>query len=458
MQYARFVRGLVTLDLGESVRRPGSSAVARVLDAAGPTASLAALAVLLGAVLGISAAVLGAGPWLGAAAPLGRSRSRPRSRRRRSSRSRPCSRSRSRRACASFRCPAIPRRALPGLVFASGLLALPLAAHVARVSRAALDDVARAQFLGVARAKGGSYARVLWLHALPASIGPIVTVIGTQLGALLGGAVVLERLFERRGLGTLDPRGLCVARPAGARGRGRLLGRALRRRAAARRGGPRRRSIRGCGDDARVARALGASARPHVAPRPSARARARRRRRRRRERPLADPARARALVGRALVGVAARVRRGRRRSPRARRAREPARRRPRGGRRRSSGSSIGCPLGAAAAVARGRFERAVARACDLVQAFPTFLLALVVLSAVRSPSRVHLGVVFVAHRVGAVRAPRARADARAPRRGVRRGGARARREPRAASSSGTSCRTSSASSRSSSAGPRRPSS
>src|SRR5690606_18925301 len=78
-----------------------------------------------------------------------------------------------------------------------------LGAQVARVSRAALDDVARAQFLGVARAKGGSVARVLWLHAVPASIGPIVTVVGTQLGALLGGAVVLERLFERRGLGTL---------------------------------------------------------------------------------------------------------------------------------------------------------------------------------------------------------------------------------------------------------------
>jgi len=58
------------------------------------------------------------------------------------------------------------------------------------------------------------------------------------------------------------------------------------------------------------------------------------------------------------------------------------------------GFVIGCPLGAAAAVARGRLERAVARACDLVQAFPTFLLALVVLSAVRSPSRLDLGFVF----------------------------------------------------------------
>jgi peptide/nickel transport system permease protein len=58
------------------------------------------------------------------------------------------------------------------------------------------------------------------------------------------------------------------------------------------------------------------------------------------------------------------------------------------------GFVIGSPLGAAAGLARGRFERIVTRACDLVQSFPTFLLALVVLSAVRSPGRMHLAVVF----------------------------------------------------------------
>lgn len=58
------------------------------------------------------------------------------------------------------------------------------------------------------------------------------------------------------------------------------------------------------------------------------------------------------------------------------------------------GFAIGTPLGAAAALARGRFERAVDRACDLVQAFPSFILALAVLSAVRAPSRMHIGAVF----------------------------------------------------------------
>jgi len=60
------------------------------------------------------------------------------------------------------------------------------------------------------------------------------------------------------------------------------------------------------------------------------------------------------------------------------------------------GFVVGTPLGASAALARGRFERAVARTADLIQAFPTFLFALVVLSAVRSPNRLHLGLVFAA--------------------------------------------------------------
>jgi peptide/nickel transport system permease protein len=59
-----------------------------------------------------------------------------------------------------------------------------------------------------------------------------------------------------------------------------------------------------------------------------------------------------------------------------------------------AGFALGTPLGAAAALARGRFERAVERACDLVQAFPSFILALAVLSAVRAPSRVHIAAVF----------------------------------------------------------------
>lgn len=58
------------------------------------------------------------------------------------------------------------------------------------------------------------------------------------------------------------------------------------------------------------------------------------------------------------------------------------------------GFALGTPLGAAAGLVRGRFERWTLRACDLVQSFPSFLLALAVLSAVKAPSRWHIGLVF----------------------------------------------------------------
>ena len=202
VQYARFLRGLVTLDLGKSLRHPTLGATDLVARAVIPTSELAATSVILGAILGVAMAVLASGPFLGARrvwvergavaiastpllsfAPIAtyvlavKLRVAP--------------------------LPGDPDSGAAGLAFAAGLLSLPLAAHVARVGRAALDDVAHAQFLVAARARGASRLRTWMFHALPASLGPILAVVASQLGALLGGAVVLERLFERPGLGTL---------------------------------------------------------------------------------------------------------------------------------------------------------------------------------------------------------------------------------------------------------------
>lgn len=202
LQYVAFARGLLTLDLGESSRRPGIPAFDIVAEALGPTAALAGLGVGLGAVLGIGGAVLSVGPWLGkrrawvhrgaiaiaalpllAVAPLATFGLAVRAR--------------------LVPLPGDPEAGLLGLVFASSLLALPLGALLARIGRAALLDLGRAQFLDVAAAKGASPARIWWVHALPVVSAPIAAVLATQLGALLGGAVVLERLFERPGLGTV---------------------------------------------------------------------------------------------------------------------------------------------------------------------------------------------------------------------------------------------------------------
>jgi peptide/nickel transport system permease protein len=202
-QYARFLRDLATLDLGDSLRRPGVKAMARVLESLGPTSALAGVAVAIGATLGVGAALLAVGPWLPVAA------------RRWVERALVTASAMPLLAFAPVLTYALAARLrlvpLPGdpdagalgLLFASGLLSIPLAAHTGRVGRAALAEVARAPFLTVARAKGAGSLRIWIRHALPVASGPIVTVVATQLGALLGGAVVLERLFERAGLGTL---------------------------------------------------------------------------------------------------------------------------------------------------------------------------------------------------------------------------------------------------------------
>jgi len=201
-QYLVYLGGLLRLDLGQSLARPGVSAFAEVTRAVGPTTALSLLAVLLGGIAGVGAALLSVGPWLGrhrqdvhlmtiaaAAVPL--------------------------LAFAPLLTwllavritllplPGDPQSGITGLFFAAGLLAIPLGAQVARIGRATLLDEARAKYLDVARAKGASETRVWLIHALPVASAPISVVVATQLGALLGGAVVLERLFERRGLGTL---------------------------------------------------------------------------------------------------------------------------------------------------------------------------------------------------------------------------------------------------------------
>lgn len=58
------------------------------------------------------------------------------------------------------------------------------------------------------------------------------------------------------------------------------------------------------------------------------------------------------------------------------------------------GFCLGVPLGAAAALAGARSSQWLSRVCDFVQSFPTFLLALAVLSVVKAPSRLHIGAVF----------------------------------------------------------------
>ena len=91
--------------------------------------------------------------------------------------------------------------ALPALT-----LSLSRAAALSRLTRAAVMDVAHRPFVQFARAKGLGEGAILLRHVLPNAAIPIVTVIGLQVGYMLGGAIVVETIFALPGLGrmTLD--------------------------------------------------------------------------------------------------------------------------------------------------------------------------------------------------------------------------------------------------------------
>jgi peptide/nickel transport system permease protein len=74
-------------------------------------------------------------------------------------------------------------------------------ATVARMARSSTLDVLNQEYITHARAKGLTERRVLWLHALPNAVAPVLTVAGLLLGSLLGGAAVIETVFTLPGLG-----------------------------------------------------------------------------------------------------------------------------------------------------------------------------------------------------------------------------------------------------------------
>ena len=94
--------------------------------------------------------------------------------------------------------PALRALALPAVA-----LAMPQAAILARVLRGALIDTLHEDYIRTARAKGASDAQVLWRHALPNALIPVLTILGMQFSFLLAGAVIIENVFFLPGLGRL---------------------------------------------------------------------------------------------------------------------------------------------------------------------------------------------------------------------------------------------------------------
>ncbi|WP_439528433.1 ABC transporter permease [Pannonibacter sp.] len=82
-------------------------------------------------------------------------------------------------------------------------LGFAFTASVTRISRSAMLDVLSDDYVRTARAKGAPARRVIWRHALPNALIPVVTLSGVEFGYLLGGAVLVEQIFALPGLGRL---------------------------------------------------------------------------------------------------------------------------------------------------------------------------------------------------------------------------------------------------------------
>jgi ABC-type dipeptide/oligopeptide/nickel transport system permease component len=205
VQYLDFVRGALTGDLGASMVS-GQAVLRQVLDVLPHTAELTLASVILGVLLGVPA---------GMAAALSRNRLGDYVTRILS--------------LLGLSFPSFVSAVLLLLAFAIHLrwfpvvtendlgtaaararnLVLPalclgsiMAAYVTRVTRSAMLDVLREDYVRTARAKGLATRAVVW-HALRNALIPVTTVVGLYLGILVGNSVLVEVVFARPGLGKL---------------------------------------------------------------------------------------------------------------------------------------------------------------------------------------------------------------------------------------------------------------
>ncbi len=96
-----------------------------------------------------------------------------------------------------------PWESFMSLVLPAVALAVVQAAILTRITRSAVLDVLREDFVRTARAKGLSQRAVLWRHVLRNAFVPVLTVMGLQFANLLTGTIVIENVFSLPGLGRL---------------------------------------------------------------------------------------------------------------------------------------------------------------------------------------------------------------------------------------------------------------
>lgn len=199
VQYTAFLRRLVTLKLGTSLR--SRQPVAKELfERVGPSFELATASMAIASILGVTMGIIAAlrrGTWVDTAAMV--------------------------TAVAGVSAPTfwvglifilvfavrlgwLPssgRGGLEHIVLPAFTLGIHYAASIARVTRSSMLDVLKEDYVRTAHAKGLGQLRVVLYHSLRNAMLPTITLIGLQVGALLGGTVVVETVFAWPGLGRL---------------------------------------------------------------------------------------------------------------------------------------------------------------------------------------------------------------------------------------------------------------
>jgi peptide/nickel transport system permease protein len=200
VQYGRFLKGALQGDFGQSIRH-GEPAFGLVLERMPATFELAGAALLLALCLAVPAGIVSAVRrnsavdyvatvvalfgqslptfWLGIMLILFFS--------------------------VQFHLlPSSGRGTLEHLILPAVTLGLFTTARITRLTRSGMLEVLNQDYIRTARAKGVSDPPVVWKHAFKNAAIPIVTIVGIELGTLLGGSVITETIFAWPGVGRLS--------------------------------------------------------------------------------------------------------------------------------------------------------------------------------------------------------------------------------------------------------------
>jgi peptide/nickel transport system permease protein len=94
------------------------------------------------------------------------------------------------------------------LIMPAIAIGTPFAAIIARMIRSSMLEVLKADYVQVARSKGLKHSYLIFMHAMPNALIPVITVMGIALALLMAGAVVVENVFAIKGLGRVLIQGI----------------------------------------------------------------------------------------------------------------------------------------------------------------------------------------------------------------------------------------------------------